>query len=174
MNDQTTQVDDLQLVAVPSAVNCTDLFVRFTLAEWCLQPMLDEVTDTANRLVKAAVGNADSRETSIIAVRLRLRGEELLVEIEDGRAEPRLAVPAELSEKNCGVGATGGGGQLLWCALPLPGGTDASAVPLPRRGTTKTATAVEPAPENETAEMDPEVMQRILAALTKSSNDRAD
>lgn len=163
MNARTAQFDDLRLVALPTAVNCTDLFVRFTLAEWCLQSMLDDVTDTANRLVKHAVAGADPKTPGIIAVRLRLRGDNLIVEIE-GDGGQTLEVPPGLAEQHAGVTSLDNGGQIVWCELPLPGGTDAYEVPLPRRGTTKPV-PIEPRGEDESAEMDPQVMERILAAL---------
>ena len=42
MNNQTSQVDDLRLVATPSAVNVAEMFVRFSLMEWSLRPLVPQ------------------------------------------------------------------------------------------------------------------------------------
>src|SRR5579885_2638595 len=47
VNVHTTQIDDLQLIALPSAVNCAEMFVRFTVTEWSLRPLADEATFVA-------------------------------------------------------------------------------------------------------------------------------
>ena len=163
MNPHTTQVDDLQLIALPSAVNCADLFVRFSLTEWSLELMRDEAITVTTALVNAAVESADSRSPGMITVRLRLRGDALVVEIEDENPVPPDLVRL-VGSRSSGVVSRGtNGGKLVWCELPLPGGQKASAVPLPRRERRRSPAAE--ALANEPAEVDPKVMERVLYAL---------
>jgi len=98
VHDQTAQVDDLRLVATPSALNCADLFVKFTLIEWQVPTMVDEVSDTARALVQAVVTSVDEKaDLSMITLRLRLRGGVLAVEIEDHRrTAPTVILPRAL------------------------------------------------------------------------------
>ncbi|MCT2585420.1 ATP-binding protein [Actinophytocola gossypii] len=167
MHDQTVQVDDLRLVALPSAMNCADMFVRFTLTEWRVKSMVTDVTNTAKSLVRAVVGEVDkSAPLAMITVRLRLSGSSLSVEIEDDRPTPRLVVPPELSQSSSGVEVLADGRQLIWSDLPLPTGMDATVVPLPRRGTTR-APAIRPAEDENISGLDDEMMNRILNALKR-------
>lgn len=170
MHDQTVQVDDLRLVALPSAMNCADLFVRFTLTEWHVTSMIEDVANATKSLVRAVVGDVDKyAPPAMITVRLRLSGSRLSIEIEDERATPRLAVPPELPKSSSGVEVLAGGAQIIWSELPLPSGMDATVVPLPRRGTTK-APAIRPMEEGEDNGLDNEVMDRILNALKRDPN----
>jgi hypothetical protein len=140
VNAHTAQMDDLVLVALPSAVNCAELFVRFALTEWSLRGLLDEATHAARQLVNAAVVNADPRSPGFLTVRLRLEGDRLVIEVDDGR--------------------------LAWHELPLPTGMSAAAVRLPRREQRRS-----PAAErlgDEPSEVDPQVIQRIFTALSRS------
>lgn len=174
VRDQTVQVDDLKLVALPSAVNCADLFVRFTLTEWRVESMVADVRRTAEALVKAVVGDAKPTSTpTMLLFRLRLSGNSLAVEIEDDRTSPELRVPRSLSGTNSGVQLLSTGKQLLWCEVPLPKGMDATVVPLPRRGTTRAAAAAAPPPAEIAAadDLSPDVMERILKGLRRGEGD---
>lgn len=167
MHDQTAQVDDLRLVAMPSAVNCADLFVRFTLTEWHVPSMVDDVSDTAKKLVHAVIGSVVQGATpTMMTVRLRLRGDAVAIEVEDDRHTPKLTVPRSLGGKRSGVTTMGRGRQLIWCELPLPTGLDATVVPLPRRGTTRAAPR-RSAEIDDAADLNNTVMQRILDGLRK-------
>lgn len=168
MNSQTAQVDDLQLIALPSAVNCTDIFVRFALAEWSLRPLADEAVQAASHLVQTAVDHNDPKSPSMITVRLRLRGDCLVIEVEDERMADEPTVPGELADYRSGIEEMAAGrGKRVWCELPLPGGVDASAVPLPRRERKRSALA-EKLPA-EATEVDPQVMERLLTGLSRKS-----
>jgi hypothetical protein len=174
VRDQTVQVDDLKLVALPSAVNCADLFVRFTLTEWRVESMVPDVRRAAEALVKAVVGDAKPTSTpTMLLFRLRLSGNSLAVEIEDDRATPALNVPRSLAGPNSGVQLLSTGKQLLWCEVPLPKGMDATVVPLPRRGTTRAAAAAAPPPAQIAAadDLSPDVMERILDGLRRDHGD---
>ena len=174
VRDQTVQVDDLKLVTLPSAVNCADLFVRFTLVEWRVESMVPDVRRATDRMVKAVVGDASPKSVpTMLLFRLRLSGNSLAVEIEDDRTSPRLAVPAELVGPNSGVQVLSSGKQLLWCEIALPKGMDATVVPLPRRGTTKAAAAAAPPPAEIAAadDLSPDVMERILEGLRREKGD---
>ncbi|MGH3760605.1 ATP-binding protein [Actinophytocola sp.] len=167
MQDQTAQVDDLRLVALPSAVNCAELFVRFTLTEWHVPQMVDDVRETAKRLVQSVIATVDEgAQPTMITVRLRLRGNTVVVEVQDDRPSPRLVVPRGLSGKSTGVETLSRGRQLVWCELPLPSGMDATVVPLPRRGTTRAA-APRSREIDEAVDLNNDVMQRILDGLRK-------
>jgi hypothetical protein len=160
---ETAQVDDIQLTAQPSAVNCTDIFVRFTLAEWSLRPMLDDATHTACEVVSAAVDSADQKSPGFITVRLRLRGDCLVIEVSDDQVVQPRALPSVLKGRRAGVEPLRGRGKLVWCELPLPEGVSASKVPLPRRERRASPAAEQLA--GEPAEVDPQVIQRILSGL---------
>src|SRR5690242_7089646 len=142
VRDQTVQVDDLKLVALPSAINCADLFVRFTLAEWKVDSMIPDVRRATEALIRADVGDANAKSTpTMLLFRLRLSGNTLAIEIEDDRQTPELQVPRSLAGPNAGTTLLSTGKQLLWAEVPLPKGMDATVVPLPRRGTTRAAAA---------------------------------
>ncbi|MCP3803948.1 ATP-binding protein [Allokutzneria sp. A3M-2-11 16] len=148
MNSDTAQVDDLQLIALPSAVNCTDLFVRFTLSEWSLRPMVEETSRAACQLVAEKVDDADPKAPGLVTVRLLVSGDRLVVEVDDGR--------------------------LVAHALPLPAGLTGSSVPLPRRERKRSRAAERIAaeqPVDDGADIGHEVMQRILYGLNNREQD---
>lgn len=161
MNGETVQVDDIQLTAQPSAVNCADLFVRFTLTEWSLKGMQADASSAACAVVDSVVRTADPSAPGFLTVRLRLRDDCLVIEVTDDQPVPSGTRPAGLAGRRAGVEPIPGGGKLVWCELPLPQGVTASAVPLPRRER-KASRSSEPV---EPAEVDPQVIQRILSGL---------
>jgi hypothetical protein len=170
VRDQTVQVDDLKLVALPSAINCADLFVRFTLAEWRVESMIPEVRRATEALITAVVGDANAKSTpTMLLFRLRLSGNTLAIEIEDDRQTPKLTVPRSLSGPNSGATLLSTGKQLIWAEVPLPKGMDATVVPLPRRGTTRAAAAAAPPPAEIAGadDLSPDVMERILEGLRR-------
>jgi hypothetical protein len=167
VSSHTAQVDDLQLIALPSAVNCADLFVRFSISEWSLAPLRDDAVQTTCQMVAAAVDSADTQSPGMITVRLRLAGDVLVVEVEDENPTPPAPSPA-LEGKRNGI-VTKGRGRLAWCELPLPNGVTASAVPLPRRERKKSAAAQQLSEEN--AEVDAQVMRRVLSALNRGAEE---
>ncbi|GGM50764.1 hypothetical protein GCM10012275_22030 [Longimycelium tulufanense] len=162
MNAHTVQVDDLRLATLPTAVNCADLFVQFTLAEWSLRPLLDEAMTAARQLVSDAVDRADPAVPDFLTVRLRLRGDCLTVEVEQAGGARSGAPAAAVEGRRGGARPLAGGGTLVWCELPLPGGVNASSVPLPRREPKRSASNE---PVTDDADVTPEVIQRILDAL---------
>ncbi|MGO1049069.1 ATP-binding protein [Crossiella sp. CA198] len=164
MTPHTAQVDDIQLVALPTAVNCADLFAQFTLREWHLRPMLDEAATAAGQLVAAVVESADPDRPGMLTVRLRVSGDSLVIEVADGR--PAEATP-DMEGPNLGVVPLEGRGRMLWCTLPLPSGVTAEAVPLPRRERRRSPEAERLA--NDPHEVDPEVMERLLMGLGRAS-----
>jgi hypothetical protein len=169
VNTHTTQVDDLQLIAQQSAVKCADLFVRFTLGEWSLRPLADETADVACRLVQSTVDATGSRDPGFVTVRLRLRGDSLVVEVED---EEPVGQPPALDGRRVDIVHKDHGGKVMWCELALPGGVNASAVPLPHREPRRSPAAERLA--DEPPGVDPQVMERILAGLSRSHETSAD
>ncbi|MEU6156149.1 ATP-binding protein [Actinosynnema sp. NPDC047251] len=167
MNAQTEQVDDLRLVALPTAVNVADMFVRFSLTEWRLRGMQDEAAQTVRRLVGAAVDVADPRAPGLLLVRLRLSGSHLVVEVEGYR----VALPPELAGGRAGLVDLTAGGRLVWCELTLPSGMSAAAVPLPRREPRRSPAAEKLGDE---PDVDPEIIQRILYGLGGAKERRPD
>jgi hypothetical protein len=167
VDPQTTQVDDLRLVALPTAVNCADMFVRFALAEWSLRQLQAETSRIACALVNEVVGRNDSAVPGFITLRLRVHGDYLVVEVEDAAAQPPV-IPQTLAGLQAGVMSLPGGGRLVWCELPLPTGMNAAAVPLPRRERRKppaTATATAASGDNDQADVDDEFFERLLSKL---------
>ena len=140
---QTAQMDDLVLVALPTAVTCTELFVQFALTEWSLLEMQGEVTQAARDLVNAAVANNDPRAPRFLTVRLSLAGGNLTIEVDDG--------------------------QINWRELPLPGGLSAEAVQLPRRSRQRKPALPEPPMDETPSDVDPDVIRRVFAALSRSA-----
>lgn len=164
MNNQTSQVDDLRLVATPSAVNVAEMFVRFSLMEWSLRPLVAQATQVGRHLVAAVVDNANagSGVAGFLTVRLRLQGDGLVIEIEDEQVATRPVVSPEIAGARIGVVPTAYGTR-LWCELPLPNNMTAKSVPLPRREQRRSPAAE--ALADEPVGVDPQVMQRILSAL---------
>ncbi len=174
VNPEATQIDDIKLVALPTAVNCAEMFVRFALSEWSLKVMLDEATDVVRELTAAAVEAADQRIPALITVRARVHGDRLVVEVE---CPCKTRPPTNLNGPNgwrAGVVAVRHG-QLAWCELPLPGGMDASAVPLPRRhhrrAPVQQAREEEPPQDlRHASDVNEEVMRRILFGLNRTND----
>ena len=165
MNPQTTQVDDLRLVALPTAVNCADMFVRFALTEWSLRQMQDEASQVACEVVNAVVRKSDSKVPGFITLRLRLHGDVLVIEVEDAALLPPV-VPDTLAGRKAGVMSLQGGGNLIWCEVGLPTGMNASAVPLPRRERRKPPQSAGGS-EPESADVDDEFFERLLSKLNR-------
>lgn len=164
MNPDTTQVDDIQLVALPTAVNCAELFVRFALAEWSLRDLVDDSVRVVRDLVAAVVAVADRKIPRMIMVRARLRSDCLVIEV----ASPRTAPLAVAAGRRVEVITMGGHSQLAWCELPLPGGMNAAAVPLPRRHHRRADPTEEAMEEmGHTSDVDEDVMRRILFGLNR-------
>jgi hypothetical protein len=166
VNPQTTQVDDLRLVALPTAVNCADMFVKFALTEWSLRQLQDEASHVACELVHAVVQQSDSKVPGFITLRLRLHGDALVIEVEDAAPRPPV-VPETLEGRKAGVMSLQGGGNLIWCEMGLPTGMNASAVPLPRRERRKPPASAGPA-EPESADVDDEFFERLLSKLNRA------
>jgi hypothetical protein len=136
-------MDDLVLVALPTAVTCTELFVQFALTEWSLLEMQGEVMQVARELVNAAVANNNPRAPRFMTVRLSLAGGNLTIEVEDG--------------------------DINWRELPLPGGLSAEAVQLPRRSRQRKPAMPEPPVNESSSDVDPDVIARVFAALSRSA-----
>lgn len=167
MSPETLQVDDIRLVALPTAVNCAELFIRFALTEWSLKAMLDEASEVARDLTLAAVEVADQKRPPFITVRARVQGDRLVVEVESQHPTRK---PDNFNGPNgwrAGIVALRGTAQIAWCELPLPTGMDASSVPLPRRHHRRATEPVEEPLDNlrHTSDVDEDVMRRILFGL---------
>lgn len=155
-------MDDIRLVAQPSALPVTELFVRLILTDWSLLPMLEQVTATAKRLVGAVVDASDPKAPAFVTVRLRLHAEVLSIEVDDD-VPGRPDTPARAGERQ-GVAPADGGGRTTWCELPLPGGMTARQVRLPRRQDRRTL--VDEPVSGDPVAADPEVLERLLTRLS--------
>lgn len=172
MNSQTAQVEDLQLVTLPSAVNCTDFFVRFTLTEWALRPLQDEAAHAAAHFVADVVDRANTREPGFITVRLQVRGDQLIIEVEDDQSPQPPAASPRLANRRTGIVPLtdrGGRGKIAWCEIPLPVGVSAAAVALPRRDARRSLVDEEMSGQN--AVVDPDLAQRVLMGLNRFAPD---
>ncbi|MFE3780781.1 ATP-binding protein, partial [Amycolatopsis sp. NPDC059090] len=133
MSTRTTQVDDLRLVAQPSAVPCTELFVRLILTDWSLMPMLDQVTNAAVRLVGDVVDQSSPSAPAFVTVRLQLRGDRLVIEVDDD-----LVAPTPPRDERIGVRPGERGGRTTGWVQALTGGGWGGPVALPRPGAPRT------------------------------------
>lgn len=168
MNSRTTQVDDLQLVALPSAVNCTDLFARFWLNEWSLSALFEDTSRAAHTLVGAVVESSDPQAPAFITVRLRLQGDCLILEVEDDHAALMHAEAPVVDGKRTGAFPLRGRGKLVWCELPLPSGVSADQVRLPQRNERYTQGSQVPEPaSDEPVGPDPGLVDRVLVGLQR-------
>lgn len=158
MDSQTQQVDDLRLVALPSAVNCADMFVQFTLAEWSLRGLQDEAIRLMRHLVTGSVERNDPDHPGMLTARLRLTGNDLVVEVEADRA----GSPPAGAGRRAGTATLTNGQELAWCTVALPPGMSAPAVPLPRRTRRPSPAAAQAGPLDE---VDDEVLRRIMFGL---------
>ncbi len=162
LSARTSQVDDLRLVAQPNAVLCSELFVRLILSDWSLRPLLDQAKTAAARLVGALVDAADPKEPPFLTLRLRLRSDVLVIEVDHELAG--LPAPTPAPGERTGVAPGETGGVTTWCELPLPGGLSAGQVQLPRRGDRRTL--VDEPVSGEPVGADPEVLERLLSRLS--------
>ncbi|MBM7776207.1 hypothetical protein JOD54_006411 [Actinokineospora baliensis] len=169
MNNRTEQMDDLQLVALPTAVGCTEMFVRFSATEWNLRPMRDAAAQAGRALAQAVVGAADPSNPGMLTARIRVAGPDLVIEIETPRVVRTPAIP---DGPRVGVTELGVGRYLLWASLPLPGGMSASSVPLPRRQRRPSPAAAIEAARDPLPDDGDDVMQRILFGLANKAQDR--
>lgn len=167
---QTSQVDDLRLVALPTAINCAEMFVRFALIEWSLRPLIDEATLVARHIVKSSVAGGTRSRPRFLTVRLRLHGDCVVIEIDDDQT----GEPPELDGWTISAVTLPGGRRNVWCELPLPSGMSAA---LPRRApgrapnpaATRSAVA-EYLPESGVDAADSQILQRVLYGLNRSPN----
>lgn len=161
MSARTSQVDDLRLVAQPNAMVCAELFVKLILSDWSLMPMLKQATAAAGRLVGAVVDASDPRTPAFLTLRMQLRGDHLLVEVD----HELTAVAAPMAQPGERVGVEQlGRSRTTWCQLPLPGGMSAGQVRLPRRGDRRTL--VDEPVSGDPVAADPAVLERLLTQLS--------
>ncbi|WP_026423697.1 hypothetical protein [Actinokineospora inagensis] len=169
MNNRTEQMDDLQLVALPTAVGCTEMFVRFSATEWKLRPLRDAAAEAGRNLAKAVVAAVDPARPGMLTARIRVAGPDLVIEIE---TPPVVRVPPVPDGPRVGVTQLGVGRYLLWASLPLPAGMSASAVPLPRRQRKPSPAAAIEAARDPLPDDGDDVMQRILFGLANKAQER--
>jgi hypothetical protein len=160
LSAHTSQMDDIRLVAQPSALPVTELFVRLILSDWSLLPMLEQVTATAKRLVETVIDAGDPRSPAFVTLRLRLRADVLAVEVDDD--VPGLPEPKAGPGERVGVTPGPGGARTTWCELPLPGGINARQ---DRR------TLVDEPVSGDPVAADPQVLERLLTRLSGWSAD---
>lgn len=169
MISQTTQVDDLRLVAAPSAVNCAEIFVRFALIEWSLRPLIPDATAVTRHIVSSSVAGATQSRPRFLTVRLRLHGDCVVIELDDDQ----LGEPPELDGWTISAVSMPGGRRNVWCELPLPTGMSAA---LPRRAPGRSAATAPSAPSlseypgEPVDAADSEILQRVLYGLNRPAH----
>ncbi|WP_290055406.1 ATP-binding protein [Amycolatopsis solani] len=167
MSAHTSQMDDIRLVAQPSALPVTELFVRLILTDWSLRPMLEQTTAAARRLVEAVIEAGNPKAPPFVTLRLRLSAAVLVVEVDDD--VPGLPEPKAGPGERVGVEHGAGGARTTWCELALPGGMNAKQVRLPRRQDRRTL--VDEPVSGEPVTADPQVLERLLTRLSGWSAD---
>jgi hypothetical protein len=169
VNRHATQVDDLQLITLPNAVSVAQLFVRFATTEWSLRELTEDATELVASLVQASVRAADPKTPGMITVRVQVDRESLVLEIEDPAALPSDP-PGVPEGVHGGVQPRRGGGRVVWAELPLPGGMTGESVPLPKRERRPSPEAKRLADAGEPVGVDPEVIERIMTALSRPAD----
>lgn len=167
MSTHTAQVDDIRLVAESSALNCAAMFVEFSLSEWQL-PMLRETTSEAARaLVQNVLDHAEGRTPGFVNVRLRLKGDCLVVEVEDDQLAHAHDDAPVIEGRRTGAVPVQGRGKLVWCEVPLPPGMSAPQVRLPHRGERQNLPpeAAASSPSEAPQAVDPALADRVLVGL---------
>jgi hypothetical protein len=159
---QTTQVDDLRLVALPSAINCAEMFVRFALVEWSLRPLIDDATLVTRHMVKSSIAGATRANPRFLNIRVRLHGDCVVIEIDDDQT----GEPPELQGFTISAVSLPGRRRNVWCELPLPTGMAAA---LPRRAPGRSPTP-EPTPEPGMEAADSQILQRVLYGLNRPAS----
>lgn len=184
MISQPTQVDDLRLVALPSAISCAEMFVRFALAEWSLRPLIDDATLVTRHIVKSSVEGATPSRPKFLTIRVRSHGDCVVIEVDD----EQTGEPPELPGWTISAVTLPNGRRNVWCEIPFRNGITAS---LPRRAPGRSAArqaiqppGVEP-PKIETPNFDEyipepmldpsdsEILQRVLYGLNRSGNSQS-
>ena len=162
MSGRISQMEDLRLVGEPSARLVTELFVQLMVTDWSLRPVLKQATAVALRLVGAVIDAGDPAAPPFLTLRLMLRDELMVIEVEDEL--PMLAAPQPGPGERVGVRPRAAGGRTTWCELPLPAGLNARQVRLPQRGARRTLVD-EPA-SGEPVAVEPAMLGRLLAGLS--------
>ena len=147
---------EMRFAALPTAIICAQLFIKFTLQTW----RLDEISDSAQRIVTELVTRAvkttgisdpnphwiDPQDLTVIGVRVVVVERRLILEVAD--SDPTLAmeteshrlhvVPSLCKRWDCYRPPTGG--KTIWCELLLgmsqdiaPDATQEIPRQLPRR-----------------------------------------
>lgn len=169
MIGQTSQVDDLRLVALPSAINCAEMFVRFALAEWSLRSLVPEATRITRHLVASSVNESKNAVAPrFLTIRVRVHGDALVIELDDDlRGEPPELPGAQISAVTLP-----GSRRNVWSELPLPTGMSAAAVPLPQRSRNRQPPQQqqqEYTGEQPRVDADSQILQRVLYGLNRGN-----
>lgn len=167
MIGQTSQVDDLRLVALPSAVNCAEMFVRFALAEWSLRSLIPEATRITRHLVSSSVNESKNAATpKFLTIRVRVHGDALVIELDDDL----YGEPPELPGAQISAVTLPGSRRNVWSELPLPTGMSAAAVPLPQRSPNRQHSPAEYTAEQPRVDADSQILQRVLYGLNRGNS----
>lgn len=154
-DNQPLFIDGLTLAALPTAVACARMLVRYALGQWGIRAVMDEAELVVSELVTNAVKTTGVMDTeprwtaltdlALIKVRLVLTKSNLYVEVWDRDPSlPALKEPTLDAENGRGlfiVEATcrrwdvfhpRSGGKVVWGELPIPHDTFTPAG-LPKR-----------------------------------------
>jgi anti-sigma regulatory factor (Ser/Thr protein kinase) len=175
--------DGLTLAALPTAVGCARMLVRFDLGQWGVRAVMDEAELVVSELVTNAVKTTGVMDTeprwteltdlALLKVRLVLTQSSLFIEVWD--RDPTLPVLKEptldaesgrglfIVEATCrrwDVFHPRSGGKVVWGELPIPHGTF-TPTGLPKRHPA-------PGPRRPSEVMqDPELLRRVRDGLNK-------
>lgn len=175
--------DHLTLAATLSAVSCSRMFTKLTLAKWGADKIVDDALLVVSELVTKAVkatGITDPEpkwveleEINVVTVRLVGLEDSIIFEVWDTSPEEPTVKEAALDDE----GGRGldlvehlakrwgsyphRGGKVVWAELPVYPATTAG---LPRRRRSPRSTA-QPAGEEEPHVPDPTLLKRVLVGL---------
>jgi hypothetical protein len=181
--------DEQVLSALPSAVGCAQRFARYTLEQWQLQGLAEQAEAVVATLVGDAVartgivvehpGYADlyGKTLNLLAVRLRVIGERVLIEVRDDDAAPPwprdekepVAQPGHRTlgarRVGYGLGSTGGTVARFELDISLAGTLDdTQPLGLPLRIPARLRPVAAP-DRSIDVERDPHVLRRVLNGL---------
>jgi len=167
--------DRLKLAALPTAVGCSKLFIKYTLDAWQLGHLIEAAELLISELVTSAVKATGITEPNprwtelddlkLIAIRLRRTETSIFIEVWDSEPTPPV-IPARVGHQ-WHYYHPQRGGKVVWCELPILSprleDTQQMRPVLERRVRRPVPPSVKPVHAIE----DPDLLRRVLEGLKR-------